>query len=332
MSAPRKFVRAALLGCALAMVVPACGGSSAPPATPVAVTGEVSEMPIMLKVEYASSEARQYADAVKSTLEAAMSTAGYKVVQNSREAGLIAKATITATEVPSFIQITNAQGQVQKSYKVNVGLAVSSAEDTQLLDQESTEFESGDGTINDTAVRNTIALITNRGKITAYSAGLVADAEAKEDDKWAKANVEDCKKATSDTACDGVKAYVKAYPEGKYVGEARKAQEEFKLARKAKQEAEDWARANPDDCKKPDEVEDCDGVSKYLETYPTGEHAEEAKKIMDGSKQAMKVLTAKAEREAASAEKKACYTRCKKRYETAVYYDILVSRCVRNCN
>lgn len=332
MSAPRKLVRAALLGCALAMVVPACGGSSAPPATPVAVTGEVSDMPIMLKVEYANSDARQYADAVKSTLEAAMSTAGYKVVQNSNEAGLIAKATVTATEIPSFIKIQNADGSVQKSFKVNVAVAVSSAKDTQLLDQESAEFESGDGAINDTAVRNTIALITNRGKITAYSAGLEADAAAKEDDMWAKANVEDCKKATSDSACDGVKAYVKAYPEGKYVGDARKAEEEYKLAVGAKKEAEAWARANADDCKKPEKVEDCDGVSSYLEKYPTGEHAEEAKSIMDGSKQAMKVLTAKAEREAASEEKKACYTRCKKRYETAVYYDILVSRCVRNCN
>jgi len=331
MPAPRNFVRAALLGCALALIAPACGGSSAPPATPVAITGEVTEMPVFLKVEYVNSEAKQYAEGVKNALQSAMSTGGYKVVQNSNEAGLIAKATISATEVPSFIQITNAQGQVQKSYKVKVDLTVTSTSDSQLLDQEGTEFESGDGSVNDTAVRNTLALITNRGKITAYTAGKEADKAAKEDDMWAKANVADCTKATSDTACDGVKAYLKAYPDGKYVGEARKAQEEYKLARGAKQEEEMWARANPDDCKKPEEVDDCDGVSKYLEKYPTGEHADDAKAAMDASKQAMKALNLKAEREAASANKQECIKRCKKRYETAVYYDVLVGRCIRNC-
>jgi len=161
----RPSARHALFGAIVATLAPACGSSSIEPVAPVEITSDVTSEPIVVEVESSNDAAEQYAEGVASTLRKTLSSAGYNVVDDGDEAALRAKASIIATEVESYISITDENGEPVPTYKVRVDLHVYATADSILIDEESVEFESGDGKINDTAVRNTMAILTNRGKI-----------------------------------------------------------------------------------------------------------------------------------------------------------------------
>jgi hypothetical protein len=316
-----------------------CGGGSATPQNQATVTvkpGEAPDLGVMVSVEGSSREAEEFAPNVTSTLTSALSTAGYKLIEKGGKPDIEAKVKINATEEKSLFQV-QVNGKVQVTYKVQLSASFVSVSENSVVDTVTSEFKSGDGSVDANAVNQLLAQLQTNGKLVAYAATLkkkAQDAEAKvqqaEDDLWKAGDVEGCKNPLTAKACDGVKAYMAKYPAGKYTADGRKAiqESEVKLARVVEEDL--WKVASLEQCLKPTKSYDCKGIEEYLKKYPAGAHAEEGKKALKTSEKPLEALKKKEE----ASKKKASYDDCVKdcRREYADYspgaFAILVNRCV----
>ena len=91
-----------------------------------------------------------------------------------------------------------------------------------------------------------------------------------DDQAWAEAHADGCETSSSPAACDGVRAYLKAFPEGAY---ARRLLEILE-ARKSDEAA--WGAVNVSQCQSAKVPSDCASVRAYRDAFPKGLHFSEA--------------------------------------------------------
>ena len=70
-------------------------------------------------------------------------------------------------------------------------------------------------------------------------------------------------------------------------------------------------------------------IEEYLSKYPTGAHAADAKAAMKSSEKAREDLKKKEDALQKKASREECIKDCRRAYERAVYFDVLVNRCVQ---
>jgi hypothetical protein len=288
---------------------------------------------VFVKVTAGSGEAEPFLANVKTQLTSSMSGAGYKLVESEEgKPDVIAKVTVNAVQEQSFFQV-QVNGQVQASYKVTINASFVSAAESSVIDQTTSEFTGKDGAVEQKAIDKLLFHFGKTGKLTAWTHSVKAKIQAKEDDLWKAANVEGCKKPTSPTACDGVKAYLKEYPSGKYTAEGRQAMQDGEAAAAALKEEDLWKAAAVDQCKKPTKSYDCKGVEEYIAKYPTGAHVAEGKDAMKASEKAREGLKKAEDAQKKAANREECIKECRRTYETFRNFEILSGRCIQTeCN
>jgi hypothetical protein len=332
-------LRMTLFGAALAALAIACGGGSSnrEPAKSPEDFGPAPELAIKLVVEASSEEGKAFVTEVTSSLTSVLSKAGYTLVTDDKTAQVQAKVLVGAAEKQAVFQ-TTINGQRQVTYNVKVDASFLALGDSSLIDQAVAEFTADAGKVDQPAIETLVAQLGERGKLKRYAARLdqnkkdAAQALKDEEDKmWKAANVDDCRGATSEKACEGVDAYLAKYPSGAYAADGRKAIEDSKASADKRSEEDLWAKADAEKCKSPTKVEDCQGLQQYLDKYPAGSHADEAKGTLKSVAAKLDALNKKAEAEAKAADKKECINECKRRFihYAPGAYDVLVGRCIQ---
>jgi len=326
------------------------GGGAQGPAD-MSTMAPAPDATIFVKVDAASAEANPYTANVRSQLVSSFNAAGYKLVE-STEAGpdVVARVTLNATEEQSLFK-TQVNGQVQKSYSVTISATLLASSDAAVIDQAESSFSSSDGQVDKAAVDQVVYAFNKSGKLQQWVANIKANQDKAEEDLWVAGNAEGCKNAKSNEACDGMETYLKKYPTGKHAAAARqaiedgkasmkKAEEEAQAAKDEEKAAEDakkedavWKAAVVDQCKKPTKSYDCKDVEAYLQRYPAGKYAADAKAAMKASEKAREALKKKEDAVKKRADRKECIRDCRRYYEKYYAYEILVNRCIQNeCN
>jgi hypothetical protein len=119
---------------------------------------------------------------------------------------------------------------------------------------------------------------------------------------WELTDVDSCRSPATETACDSVSDFVRRFPDDQQAIEARALVEaaEPRLAELREESA--WAKIDVTSCKNPKETDSCDSVDVYLDEFPEGKHAEEAKRLRARAEKRIAALVAARERaEAAKA-------------------------------
>lgn len=317
-----------------------CGGGSSEaqaPAMPAVRPGEAPDLGVMVSMEGSSREAEEFIPNVTTALTSALSTAGYRLIEKGGKADVEAKVKVNATPEQSLFAV-QVNGKTQVTYKVTLSASFVSVTDASVVDQATSEFKSGDGTVDVKAIDALLSKLQATGKLVAYTGTLkkkAQEAEAKvaqaEDDLWKAGDVEGCRNPLTPKACDGVKAYMEKYPAGKHTADGRKAiqEGEVKLARVVEEDA--WKIGSVDQCLKPTKSYDCKGVEDYLKKYPAGAHADEGKKALKTSEKPLEALRKKEETSKKKASYDDCVKECRREY-SHVYpgaFAILVDRCVQ---
>lgn len=109
---------------------------------------------------------------------------------------------------------------------------------------------------------------------------------------WAKAKPDACRNVKAAADCEGIDAYLAAFPQGEHAEEAKKILEAVATTLTPLRDDAAWKAAAVEDCKTPKTSNACDGVKAYLEKYPQGRHAEEASTMLKLRKGALVQLAA----------------------------------------
>lgn len=366
-------MRGVVVFCALTGFAMGCGGDSASAHPPVAITPApkvFGSLTILLKPSTIAE--------VNNAVQSALVEAGYNVVADARALhNAVADLTATATEIPSIFQV-RVNGITKKNFRINVTLVLRNG--SRVIDQFSTEFEAEGGQV-ESARLNAIVRAMNRSKrvkgFAVEQASVVAQreaaAKAEADDEAAKKAAEDIARAEDDanfnrilsdcrepknaTSCDELKAlYLRSEPQrgpgraqrtGKDMQrdaerhlEAGEVLEASKSAIRDFADDETWAQANHGRCALGD---DCMAVHRYLSQFPSGKHAEAARKaVSDGARvraerdeREQRQAEAEERAQTARARQASCKSRCAS--ETCIAYTAVdkkaacVAQCVEAC-
>jgi hypothetical protein len=317
-----RSINLGLIACSVLLAAPGCGrpGKPAESATASGPSTPAPDLGIQLLVEPASEEAKPFVGNVTTSLKSALTSAGYRLVEGDGKPDVQAKITIAASEEPSLFQV-QVNGKAQVSYKVQLAASFVSASDASVVDQTNTEFSSSDGSVDASAIQKLVGHLGSTGKLAAYSGKLkekALDEEKKvaqaEEDLWKAADVESCKKATSSKSCDGVRGYIAKYPSGKYTADGRKAMEDGDANMASVTEENAWAAAAVEQCQKPTKSYDCKGVEEYLQKYPAGAHAADAKAALKASEKERDALAKKEEANRKKESLAECSKECRRWY------------------
>ncbi|MBI4700019.1 MAG: hypothetical protein HY744_02445 [Deltaproteobacteria bacterium] len=130
--------------------------------------------------------------------------------------------------------------------------------------------------------------------------------EAYDDADWAEVSTASCAKASSASDCDSVRAYLDRHAAGRHAVEARRL---LDAADRRLDEA-DWRRTDRRSCAAPADSSSCDSVRRYLDAHPSGAHAREAQRLVDGADAKIEQAARnKQAGEAAAAQRSACLAR-----------------------
>ena len=324
----RPFLRSGLcaliLGTSAMAVIPACGGPAMvmPTEWPTAPT-----VAIKLNYKANNADAESFLGPVEASLTSAFSSAGYTIVQDEADAQVIGNITINSVKDEGLGAIIQTNIDTT-SWDVRVDASFVGKVDKALVDRSTTEFNKDKGEVDDGAVAYLVVQLNNTKKLHKYQEKLAAQ----EDKMWKDASVKDCQDALAKNSCDSVDAYLAMYPKGKYATEARKAIEDNALAQELNKEDEVWAAADVDSCKAPTKPDDCDGVVRYLKTYPNGTHLADARAAMKAGEAKLDRLKAAEDATARKERKVRCIKMCRRRYQEyrPSSYNILVGRCISN--
>lgn len=338
-----RFMTSAMLVCGvLVSAAWGCGGGGSTDAKAVDTSklAPAPDLAVLVVVKAGTSEGDQFVPNVKSALTTSLTSAGYKLVDNEEgKPDVVAKVTVNATQEQSLFQV-QVGGKVQVSYAVKINASFVSAGEASVIDQTTSEFSGKDGVVEQEAVDKILVHLGTTGKLATYAKTSKEKAQKAEDDKkaaevkaeddlWKAANVEGCRKPTAKDACAGVKAYIAKYPSGKYTAEGRQAMQDGEAEATRMAEEDAWKAAAVDQCQKPTKSYDCKAVEEYLSKYPTGAHAADAKAAMKSSEKAREDLKKKEDALKKKASREECVKDCRRAYERALYFEILVNRCIQ---
>lgn len=159
---------ALLVGCAVLGTAPGCGGGSSSKGgakAPAAVSGDIATLAISITKGYSSGD--PFEDNAAASVTQGLSKAGYKVVEDSREADLFARVNVTKEKQPSIVQI-QVGGKTLDTYKIGLTLS--------LVDRDSKEiakvtgsYTSDDGAVDEGAVSEMIDQVGTSAPLAAYA-------------------------------------------------------------------------------------------------------------------------------------------------------------------
>lgn len=146
-----------------------------------------------------------------------------------------------------------------------------------------------------------------------------ADTEA-----WESARVQSCRVLAHSADCEGVRDYLEAYPTGEHAEGARKLLFAAEPKIPELRDDEKWKAAGAEACLAGQAEDACAMVAQYVETYPDGNHIDEAKKVLEKGKKNIKMNAARKRAQGAEA---ACNNACAAQCSSATNKEA----CIRAC-
>ena len=249
---------------------------------------------------------------INGALQSAFVAAGYTVVNAATAPHEVTlRATATAGIEQSIFQV-----QVNGVAKVNLRVTVSVTAvlpDGRVVDQASTEYVAGaDEPATEERMRPIVQALRSSGRlaVAARAVRQTRDADARQqraaaeqadrakaaadeaarkqkhtDDEaaWHAANESTCATAAATNACLELQAWLKANPGSEHAAQAKQTLDAAVPKLSELNAAIAWDKANTQACKAPQKSSDCDGVTAYLEAFPTGAHADDARALRDAA-------------------------------------------------
>jgi hypothetical protein len=271
----------------------ACGGEPAPAAPTHPPPREV--LALSVRVESGSDRFCQ-------ALEAGLARSGITI---SSDRGQAVDAVITchtmANEDDSFIRITS-NGETRMRFTVRV--QVVSAQNVQV-DQFVADYKGYKSEPDEEAVAKTVVAFAYSRRIAAFAQAAKSTTpvpvttavptetaetasvdppprhDTRDDTTWFAIDTVKCKIPARVDACDRVRQYMQRFPDGAH---AREATEILNAAQPAleKLQKDDvaWQKSNHYDCASRRTTDACVGVEAYEMQFPTGQHADEARRLL----------------------------------------------------
>lgn len=248
---------------------------------------------------------------VEKDLRRVLLAAGYRVVEDQERADMVFKVNVSAKEEESFFNVT-INGQKRVSHKYDLRGSLVSRRDSTLVDEVMHTFSNSDRQVPSAELERLEQQVRSHGKFEAYVRSVAQkEAEARrererlaeeariakenqraeevrraaeaEDSAWLAASSDACRAPADESACGGVHSYLVKYPDGRHALEAQVAIAEAEPKLTTFRDAKAWGAAKAGDCRKPRKSIDCDPLKAYLEQFPTGSHAMDAKAVLKGS-------------------------------------------------
>lgn len=162
------------------------------------------------------------------------------------------------------------------------------------------------------------AALTDSARVRAYAdrVALEKSREAHEADEaaWQNAKSTECAKSTRLGDCSDVIRYLNGFPSGGHRAEAEVALQEAEKLRlrtardegieRVKADLAAWQRASVEDCRTPQSLNSCDGVTSYVKAFPSGRFAAEATTLLADSQAKLGELREKAALDSAIAQRR----------------------------
>lgn len=166
----RSLWMALLLGCAVFGTAPlGCGGGGGTAQggakAPTAISGDIATLAISISKGYSSGDPHE--DNAVNAVTQGLSKAGYKVVEDSREADLFARINVSKEKQPSIIQI-QVGGKTLDTYKVSLTLSLSDR-DSKEVAKAAGSYTSDDGAPDEGAVAEMIDQLGTSKSLAAYA-------------------------------------------------------------------------------------------------------------------------------------------------------------------
>lgn len=253
---------------------------------------------------------------------------GYTTISNRDDADVVARIESTLAEEASLLTV-KVNGQRRVSYRVSTQVIIEGMEGSTIF-LGNGAYSSGDDDGPATMAKTLIGRLHQSGKLAAYASQLQHNREAlalkaeqkkkeqqeaeeaekqrveneakrKEDALWQASNSAGCAEPLTQTACDGVREYIKAYPAGRYTARARQALQFGEVRIQALLIENDWKAIDRGRCEAPKATSDCTPLQAHLDRFPGSPHADEARAILGKVDKKLQEL-AKAEKKKADAE------------------------------
>ncbi len=105
--------------------------------------------------------------------------------------------------------------------------------------------------------------------------------DSQDDRDWFAVDTVVCKVPATLDACDGVRGYLEKHPHGSHTSEAtRVLTQAVPGLERLRKDENSWQKAGAEDCRQKRTRDACIGVEAYETAYPTGLHAEEARRLL----------------------------------------------------
>jgi len=235
---------------------------------------------------------------VGQALQAMLIKTGCKVVTTETEQqDAVADYDVVLTQSRRLVNIQLGSGKAAPDYQADVTIKIMAG--ARMVDRLTSSFVAYEGQVTAKNMSDLLQAFTASPAISAFGAELqkqktdveagkkaqveaaAREAQDKEEATWRAANVEGCRNPTTSGACVAVWQYIKTYPSGVHVAEGRQAWQvaESKIRELAEQEA--WSRVSLPACKGPTEATSCDAGKSYIDRFPNGPHAAEARAAVE---------------------------------------------------
>lgn len=248
-----------------------------------------------------AADAARFGGPLNERVEAALRDAGYELVAEDGDIQL--SLTIESADGATPSDASEA-GTTE-----SVSVTLSASDGQRIGDVQRVSFSPRDGEVDDAAVVTLVKRLNGSarfGRLCARAARAIDRAaahaeedaawrEARDDDRdaWRQANAEACRDPRSPGDCEGVQAYldVVARRESRRGGHVREANA-LLAASKARIETlrEDeayWSgESGAPECRADRTAQACAGVERYLQSFPSGMHEDEARRLLEASRAA----------------------------------------------
>lgn len=166
---PASLWMALLVGCVVVGAAPlGCGGGGASKGgakAPAAVSGDIATLAISVSKGYSSGD--PFEENAKTSVSQGLSTAGYKLVEDSREADLFARLSVSKEKQPSIVQI-QVGGKTLDTYKVSLTLSLADR-DSKEIAKVTGSYTSDDGAVDEDAITEMINQLGSSAPLAGYA-------------------------------------------------------------------------------------------------------------------------------------------------------------------